>query len=119
MVAPKPVRVTLVPTQMEVEEATADTVGEFDTTKVTIAVFEQPLAVPVTVYTPDVVGEKGIPLVTPPVQAYVVAPPPVKVTWLPAHTFVEVALAVTEGRLLTVTVTTAVLEQEPAVPVTV
>ena len=51
---------------------------------------------------------------------YEVAPPPVKVTLCPVHIELDVALAVTVGKALTVTVVDAVFVQPLAsVPVTV
>lgn len=110
------------------------TTGAGFTVNVAIALAEQPVTVfvPVTVtvlVTARLVMLVGVAITTDPVDAdrfvagvhtYVLAPPPVRVVLLPLHTEVGLADAVTVGRLLTVTVTVAVVTQGPAdVPVTV
>ena len=99
----------------------AVTVGNKLTVIIVVAVLVQPAAlVPVTVYVAVAVGIKLTPLVTPPLQVYVVAPPPFNETAEPAQTDDAVAVEVTVGNKLTVIVVVAVFVQ-PAVlvPVTV
>ena len=67
--------------------------------------FVQPAAlVPVTVYVVVAVGTKLTPFVMPPLHVYVVAPPPVNVTEVPAQTVVALAFAITVGNAFTVIV---------------
>jgi hypothetical protein len=83
----------------------------------------QPIAsVPTTVYVPATAGVNVVSLVKVAFafQVYVFAPPPCKVTGLPAHTVsLGVAKAVTVGNGFTVTANVAVDEQPAEVPVTV
>ena len=72
-----------------------------------------------TVYVAVEEGMNEIPFVTPPVQVYVVAPPPFSVTDSPWQTVVALAVVVTAGTGLTVIVLVAVAEQPAVVPVTV
>ena len=121
MVAPPPLNETDVLAQTDDALDVAVTVGNVSNITVVVAVFVQPAAlVPVTVYVAVAVGIKLTPLVIPPLQVYVVAPPPFNVTDVPAQTDDAVAVEVTVGNELTVIVVVAVFVQ-PAelVPVTV
>jgi hypothetical protein len=97
-------------------------VGKLYTSTSVVAVFVQPLpSVPVTVYTVYAVGlTLHVAVAGPPVQVYVLAPPPVNTLLLPLHIMGVPELAVTIGLALPVTSIVAVFEQPaPLVPVTV
>ena len=119
--APVPLNVTTVPAQtVDDGETVAPTVGIALTVIVWVAVLEQPLEVPVTVYVAVAPGVNAVPLVTPPVQLYEEAPVPLNVTAVPAQTVDDgETVAPTVGIVLTVIVCVAVLEQPLVVPVTV
>jgi ribosomal protein L21E len=119
--APPPFNETDVPAQTDDAVAVEVTVGNRFTVIVVVAVFVQPAElVPVTVYVAVEVGIKLTPFVTPPLQAYVVAPPPFNVSDVPAQTDEALGLAVTIGNRFTVIVFVAVFVQPAAlVPVTV
>ena len=118
-VAPAPVSVTPVLKQMSVAVALAVTLGDVFTETDTTAVLEQLFVVPETVYVLDDIGENDNPSVTPDVQVYVVAPPPVNVTLDPEQIVDAVVFAVTFGKGFTETDTTAVFVQLFAEPITV
>lgn len=120
--APFAVRLTFPPGQMVGLVGNTDTVGAGFTVIDILAVLLHPAAsVPVTVYEFDDAGVNATPLVTPPVQLYDVAPPPVNVTGLPLQILVPgLALAVTLGGGFTVIDILAVFVHPAAsVPVTV
>ena len=121
VLAPVPDKATMLPPQILVAVAVAPTFGKAFTVTVIVAVFVQPFEpVPVTVYVAVAVGINDVPFVTLLFHVYVLAPPPVKVTALPAHTAAAVVFAVTVGFAFTVTVTLDVAVQPlPSVPVTV
>jgi len=101
LAVPEPASVNVVPTQTS---ARLLIVGIGFTVTTTSSVFKQPLpSVPVTVYVIVVVGIKDTPLVTPLSQEYEVAPAPLSVTLVPAHT-VWSEPALTLGKACTVTV---------------
>ena len=116
VLAPVPDKATILPAHTLLEVAVAPTFGKAFTVTDIVAVLVQPFAaVPVTVYVAVAVGAKAVPLVTLLFQVYVLAPPPVSVTELPAHTAAAVVLAVTVGFAFTVTVTaTRLLGQDAA-----
>jgi hypothetical protein len=96
--------------------------GKLYTSTSVVAVFVQPLpSVPVTVYTVYAVGlTLQVAVAGPPVQVYVLAPPPLSKLLLPLHIMGVPELAVTLGLVLPVTSIVAVFEQPaPLVPVTV
>jgi hypothetical protein len=115
------VSVVVFPAQSGFKDAVAVTVGIGFTVTVIELVDVQPAAlVPVTVYVVVASGVNAIPLLIPPLQTYVAAPPPLSVVLLPAQSGFKDALAVTVGIGLTLTVIELV-EVHPAalVPVTV
>jgi hypothetical protein len=112
-------RFELPPGQIEVGVAViTGEAGAGFTVTTNVAVEEQPDVVPVTVYVEEVVGINETPSVwvlTPSDQVYVVAPPPDKVTLLPAHTVAGdgVELAVTLGTAKACAVVAIVPEAPP------
>ena len=82
--------------------------------------FSQPFkSVPVTVYVAVEEGLNPTPSLTPSDQEYEVAPPPVRVTDVPAHTVLADEFAVTVGVGLTVITTVCGLLQSPLSLITV
>jgi hypothetical protein len=119
VLAPDPLKVTAVPAHTVWFEP-ALTVGSAFTATCTWAVFVHPFAsVPVTVYDCVVLGVNATPFCTLLFHVYVLAPDPLKVTAVPAHT-VWFEPALTVGKAFTVTVVCAVFVHPfAAVPVTV
>jgi hypothetical protein len=119
--APVPLNVTEVPAHtVDDGDAVAPTFRFELTVIVMVLVALHPAVVPVTVYVAVEAGMKDTPLVTPPVQLYVVAPVPFNVTDVPGHTVVEGdAVAPTVGIGFTVIVMVLVALHPAKVPVTV
>ena len=116
VVAPAAVNVAVPPAQ--IVELVAEIVGVSDTVTVTVLFDEQPLVVPVTVYTVVVNGVTFIVLVVTPVfQLYVVAPVAVSDVFDPEQ-IVEL-FTVIVGCAVTDTVVVLVEEHPEVVPVTV
>jgi len=113
--------VTELPAHIADADVVEPTVGKAFTVIVRVDVFEHVFAsVPVTVYVVVVLGVNATPLFAPPVQLYDVAPVPLMVTDVPAHTVDAVVVEPTVGNTFTVIVRVAVFEQVFAsVPVTV
>ena len=118
-VPPPAVKLAVCPGQI-VGELTV-IVGKGVTVTVAIAVLEQEPTVPVTVYVVLEEGEASavfVPVeVAPALHVYEEPPPAVKLAVCPLQIVGEFTVIV--GRGVTVTVAIAVLEQDPAVPVTV
>ena len=117
MLAPLAVIVALKPLHTDGVDGVIATVGEELTVIVIVLVPLHDPVVPVTVYVVVAVGIKPTPFVTPPDHEYEVAPPPVSVTEVPAHTVLADAFAVTVGEERTETTTVAVFENPPEVTV--
>jgi hypothetical protein len=119
--APPPLSVVLFPSQSGFKDAAAVTVGIGFTVTVIELVDVHPAAlVPVTVYVVVATGVNAIPLLIPPLQTYVAAPPPFSVVLFPSQSGFKDAVAVTVGIGLTVMVIVEVPVQPPAsVPVIV
>src|ERR1700749_4674989 len=107
--APLTVNVVVAPVQM-LGLLTVN-IGNGLTVTLITAVFEQLFifSVPVTVYVAVAVGLNAVLSGTPLVHVYVSAPPPIRVVASPAQITVLLALAVTFGKGLTVTLTAAAL----------
>ena len=123
MLAPLAVNSELAPEHIAAGLADADTVGNGFTVTLTVAVPVHPaVLVPVTVY---VVVELGVTVLLAPLprlcdQLYVLAPAAVNTEFAPLHIDAGLAVAVTVGNGLTVTLTVAVPVHPAAlVPVTV
>jgi len=120
--APPPVIVVLLPAHIVAPDVVVVTVGEGLTVMTRVAVAEQPVEVPITVYVVVPVGETVtvVPVSDPGIQVYVVAPDAVIVVLLPEQIVELVVVVVTVGVGFTLIVRVAVLVQPFApVPVTV
>jgi len=120
--APLAVNTEVAPLHIAAGLADAVTDGNGFTVTLTVAVPVHPaVVVPVTVYVVVLVGDTVLELPVPRLcdQLYVFAPLAVSTEVAPLHIAAGLAVAVTVGVLLTITVTDAMAEQVPLVPVTV